>query len=335
MNEVIIKEIKIKDNKYKIPTLINRLLRKDLKLLILTKYDKNNNLILNDNIQIIDQEKIKLEIDKEYILKCKNIIIGQATYKGNTTFEATKIYINNEPKDIKDLFKDMNDEQSTNKEIETYTSGLFKYYYDFLIQCLEDNNNYFFINKMTAASSYIIAKKYFEDKGYIVSQPNVFIKNFNVEFDMLLLNKEEDKNKIIFDTEDVKAIVELKASGIVGYSEKIDNKENKIYNNKNYFQAYITYDQDYQKRQNKLKEYDKDIKEPYVEKDYETIKKEIIKIPFIYFCFYESNSKTNEAYKNMYNDIKELNKKQNIGKRTGIYLTVSKSQEYYTIPYDI
>jgi len=37
----------------------------------------------------------------------------------------------------------------------------------------------------------------------------------------------------------------------------------------------------------------------------------------------------------MYNDIKELNKKQNIGKRTGIYLTVSENQSYYTIPYDI
>ena len=73
---------------------------------------------------------------------------------------------------------------------------------------------------MTAASSYIIAKKYFEDKGYIVSQLYVFIKNFNVEFDMLLLNKEEDKNKIIFNKEDVKKIVELKTSSIVGYSEK-------------------------------------------------------------------------------------------------------------------
>ena len=330
MNEVIIKEISINNKKYKIPTLINRLLKKDLRLLILTKYSKNK-LVLNDNIQLINYEPKQLEINKEYILKCKNIIIGKAIYKGNNTFNTTSIYIENDYKTLNEFFKNI-DENKNN--IEEYTSGLFKYYYDFLIQCLEDNNNYFFINKMTAASSYIIAKKYFEDKGYIVSQPNVFIRNFNVEFDMLLLNNNVDTTKLIYEQKEVKEIVELKASGIVGYSKDIDNKKDKKYNNKNYFQAYITFDQEYQKKQNKLEEYDKDTEDNYVTKDYEKIKNEILKIPFTYFCFYESNTK-NKAYENMYNDIQELNKEQNIGKRTGIYLTVSENQSYYSIPYNI
>ena len=331
MNEVTIKEISINENKYKIPTLINRLLKKDLRLLILTKYNQNK-LVLNDNIQLIDYERKQLETNKEYILKCKNIIIGKAIYKGNNTFTTTSIYIENDYKTLNEFFRNI-DKNKNN--IEEYTSGLFKYYYDFLIQCLEDNNNYFFINKMTAASSYIIAKKYFEEKGNKVSPPNVFIRNFNVEFDMLLLNNNVDTTKLIYEQNEVKEIVELKASGIVGYSKDIDNKKDKKYNDKDYFQAYITFDQEYQKRQDKLEEYDKNTEDNYVTKDYEKIKNGILKIPFTYFCFYESNTPTNEAYKNMYNDIKELNKEQKIGKRTGLYLTVSENQSYYTIPYDI
>ena len=152
---------------------------------------------------------------------------------------------------------------------------------------------------------------------------------------MLLLNNNVDTTKLIYEQNEVKEIVELKASGIVGYSKDIDNKKDKKYNDKDYFQAYITFDQEYQKRQDKLEEYDKNTEDNYVTKDYEKIKNGILKIPFTYFCFYESNTPTNEAYKNMYNDIKELNKEQKIGKRTGLYLTVSENQSYYTIPYDI
>lgn len=330
MNEVLIKRIEINKKVYRVPTLIHRLLKKDLKLLLFTKYNKNNELVFRDNIKVIEYEKTTLEKNKEYILKCENIILGKAKYIGNNTFKAISICIKNDiDKSIKDLFIDVNNDISDCK-IEVYQKGLFRYYYDFLIQCLEDNNNYFFINKMTAISSYIVAKNFFKEKGCKVSQPNVFIRNFNVEFDMLLLDDKACSRKLVYEPEEVKSIIELKASGIVGYSKDIDNKPDKKYGKdyKNFFQAYITFDQNAEKWDKKLKEYDNDLYEAYVEDDYNTIKKEVLDIPYIYFCFYESNSPKNKAYECMYHDIKKVNN------RLGLFLTVSDNQDYYTIPYD-
>ena len=205
MNEVLIKRIEINKKVYRVPTLIHRLLKKDLKLLLFTKYNKNNELVFRDNIKVIEYEKTTLEKNKEYILKCENIILGKAKYIGNNTFKAISICIKNDiDKSIKDLFIDVNNDISDCK-IEVYQKGLFRYYYDFLIQCLEDNNNYFFINKMTAISSYIVAKKFFketikslEDKyktfnknisEYFLNLTNKFTEAFNLTDDNINAEK--------------------------------------------------------------------------------------------------------------------------------------------------
>ena len=248
MIDVIIKEAKINNKDYVIENISNRLLNKEVKLLLLTEY-KNKELKIKNSIKI--KTDIKLKVNDEVRLKISSrIIMGTGKVK-----EIDKDYyiINNlklwNMDTIDDLFTN-----TDNKDINKYKEGLFYYYYKFLIRFIEDNNLGHSFKKLSAVSSYIISKQLFEDNGYKVSPNNVFIRNCGIEFDLLLLKDKVDNTKYVYEMDEVDTIVELKASGYI--------------NNKDSFENYITYND-----RNEIED--------------KEILKEVQNKPFIYLSYFE------------------------------------------------
>ena len=250
MIDIIVKEAKINDKDYVIDNISNRLLNKELRLLLLTEY-KGKELKIKNSIKI--KTDTKLNIKDEVRLKVSSrIIIGTGKVK-----EIDKDYyiINNlklwNMNTIDDLFTNID-----NKDLNKYKEGLFYYYYQFLIRFIEDNNLNHSFKKLSAVSSYIVSKQLFEDKGYKVSPNNVFIRNCGIEFDLLLLNDKVDNNnnKYVYEMNEVDTIVELKASGYI--------------NNSNSFKDYITYND-----RNEIED--------------DEILKEVQNKPFIYLSYFE------------------------------------------------
>ena len=343
--------------------LYHRLLKQDVKILLLTEYI-NNSLNFRKQLTITNYEKdINLNIGDMVILNAATdkinkykISIGKAKVKkinnNSIVVKPYEIIIDNKlSANIDDMFCPLESRIINVKYLEKeypsvfdeykkrynnylnkldkkkYINGLFKTYYDSIIQYFKDNSNYYSISKVTAMSSYLNAKKYFEDKDKIVSNPNVFIKDFHLEFDLLLLKKGVNKRKFIFNLDEVEAIVELKSNGIIGYGNK-DTKKDKAYNNKRWFEAYVTFDNDYKKREMSLKNYDELLKNKTVSTNYRNLKERVQKIDYIFFCLYEKNYVRSATYENTYFDLLATGKTHK-----GIYFGISNGDKY-VIPID-
>ena len=120
--------------------------------------------------------------------------------------------------------------------IEKYVcNGLFELYYRMLVEEAKLNNKSRIEGKAAAMCSYLATKRvlnyFFDRKGLDleVSNPNVFIKNVNIEYDALIIKKNKDNyNKFIFDEGEVEAIIELKTSGC--FFSKDDLKKGEFIN---------------------------------------------------------------------------------------------------------
>lgn len=332
--------------------LLNRLLKQDIKILLLTYYN-NNKLQFRNELKITSYKnnsnfKKDIIVDLycgsitgKYNLKIGTGRIIEESSDNTIIVKPETILVNNkDTKNIEDMFQELNsvikdDEylkenyndglKEYNKRYEQYQqhikkdkyiNGLFKYYYDSMIQLFKDNNNYNSIGKVTAMSSYIIAKNFFEDKGKKVSYPNVFIRDFNMEFDMLLLKSSVENNKYVYDLSEVDAIVELKSNGIIGYTK--EDKETR------WFKSYITFDNNYAKKHEELYTSNLDL-----HKNYYNAMNQVRQQKYIYFCFYERNTKNTSTYENTYFDIMLAGKNY-----TGIYFTVAGDKGTYAIPID-
>lgn len=250
MIDVIIKEAEINDKDYVIDDISNRLLNKELRLLLLTEY-KGKELKIKNSIKI--KADTKLNIKDEVRLKVSSrIIIGIGIVKGieDGYYVINNLKIHN-MNTIDDLFTNID-----NKDLNKYKEGLFYYYYKFLIRFIEDNNLKHSFKKLSAVSSYIVSKQLFKDKGYKVSPNNVFIRSCGIEFDLLLLKDKvnNNNNKYVYEIDEVDTIVELKASGYI--------------NNTNSFKDYITYND-----RNEIED--------------KKILKEVQSKPFIYLSYFE------------------------------------------------
>ena len=123
--------------------------------------------------------------------------------------------------------------QDKSKIIKKYIyNGMFELYYKMLLEEAKMNNLNRISGKASAMCSYLATKKVFNDffnrNGYDleVSNPNVFIKDNNIEYDAVIIKKNKNNtNKYIFDTDEVIAIIELKTSGCFYSKEQLDNNE--------------------------------------------------------------------------------------------------------------
>lgn len=361
-NEVIIENMTLRTE-----FLLHRLLKQDVKILLLTDYyneklDFRKELKITKYVNNSDYKKNKIVdlycryANGKYNLKVGTGKITKEPIKNEIIIKPITIFVDNKDTDnIKDMFKELtsvikddkylkdnyNDKlleynnrytkykNNVENKKDKYINGLFKYYYESIIQLFKDNNNYYSISKITAMSSYIIAKNFFENKGNNVSFPNVFIKDFNIEFDMLLLKDKVNNNKYMYELDEVESIVELKSNGIIGYG-KDDKLKNPLYNNKRWFESYITFDNNYTEINKKLKQNDDDINDnEIVSKKYNALKKEICKKDFFYFCLYEKNRKNTATYENTYFDIILTGKNYK-----GIYFGITDERDGYIIPID-
>lgn len=294
INTIIIDDVSVKDNEYVIDDIANRVLTKELKLLLLTRYTKNKKLIIKDSIKITTDDKDLLKDDIVKLVISSRTIIGKGKIRSISNdyveINELEIYIDDDyTKDINKLFTNTN-----NVDINKYIEGLFYYYYRYLIRLIEDNNLDHSFKKLSAVSSYVISRDLFETKHYNVAPNNSFIRNCGIEFDLLLLKDGVDNSEYVYDFDDVLCIVELKANGYINKISKFEDFEN-----------YIIF--------NGRKQVEDD-----------NILEKVRKIPFIYLSYYEQI----DNYRNI---IKAITNKHN---RKGMILSVKDDNEYFYIPND-
>ena len=346
---------KVKINSESLNTIVldNRFVHQDVRIILLTEY-RQGKLQLREELEIKKYEKnSKLQKDDVIDLICKNykgnfnLKIGKVKYlreENDSIFvKPIKIYIEgdknydvDEKSNIYSLFELSNmDRHCTNLDtkIKEYIKeyGLFYYYYKFLLKALEYNKNYFNISKLSALCCYEIAKDYFERKGKNVSAQNVFIKNFNVEFDLLLLKKGIDNQKLVYEKNEVEKIVELKTRGIFYKKDDVPDKFEKYVKFELGKDRFINLSKDYKEYIGNASKSSDDIM------DYSVFLKEIQNIDYIYFCLDETSrkSKTNSSkkngsyYKMTYNILKKLPNHE------GLFFTTTDDYYHYIIPIDL
>ena len=315
--------------------------RKELKI-VKTKEMKNINFNENEVIELICMNykgkyknrngKVALKIGTaKYLSEDKeNIIVKPLTIEGgNSIYDLFEIIgkpskikiVDDTDEKLVDIKNDMTykkylteDEQKLKNKY-LGEKGLFKYYYYSLFKFYENNSQFFNIAKLSALTFYEVAKKYFMNHGETnISLPNVFIKDFDVEFDMLLLKEDVDSQKLFFNIKDVKAIVELKTRGLFFGKDTIYN-------------TFIDY-MNFNLGKEKFKE-ENDCSEELKKSargKYDNTKEEIKKLPYIYFCLDETDRGTETPYyETSYRAIKE-------DKKIGIFVCLTKDHEHYLIP---
>ena len=185
-----------------------------------------NRIIKLGNYEVIDKKTIKP-------LNCEQLfeIIKEKNYESYTS----------------DIWKDCIGKDNLNKFFDNYkkdekiidnyiNNDLLKIYYFMLLESSKINNEKRIAGKVSAMCSYLAVKKYlkkyFDDNKddnkleYEVSNPNVFIKNNNREYDALVIKKKENNNeKFLFSKEDVVATIEIKTSGYFTSKEKLLTNE--------------------------------------------------------------------------------------------------------------
>ena len=256
MNKAIIQDLKlllffqIKDNKLLERTEID-IVNEDINLL---EY-KTKKISLETEIpDFIKNKEDYIESGKNRIIKLGNYkVTGEKTIKPldcEQLFEIIKEkYYESYTSDIwkdcigKDNLSKIFDNYKKDKKeiIDNYiNSDLLKIYYFMLLESSKINNEKRIAGKVSAMCSYLAVKKYlkkyFDDNKddnkleYEVSNPNVFIKNNNREYDALVIkkkenNKENNNEKFLFSKEDVVATIEIKTSGYFTSKEKLLTNE--------------------------------------------------------------------------------------------------------------
>ena len=236
--EIKIKKVKIEDfeiefkeeNKY---WTRNRLTKKDWKLILFCEYNNNSELKIRDSLTITDyqtsdtlnrSDKIKIKLGnkslfgtgeikninrQELVLTDLSIYIDNKESTKDPLSLFKKIDINKcKSKTVKELYKD----DDYDKMLEIYTKGLFKIYYNSLIDCLKYNNTTKNGAKFDAMITYEVIKKELSQKLNI-SLPNSFIKNNLIEYDALILRDGIENVEHFYNYQDVLGIVEIKTSG--------------------------------------------------------------------------------------------------------------------------
>lgn len=122
----------------------------------------------------------------------------------------------------------------------------YKYYFKFIKDLEKEiyliNNNRIekrSFGKYIAMRFYLAVKATLENsdifkvRGYVVSEPNVFIKENKIEYDVMLLKKNTKINQGIYDAEDVVATIELKSGSMWTTSDQIiEYLKNEMFSNK-------------------------------------------------------------------------------------------------------
>ena len=249
VGEILVDEFEIDDLKQKYykyedkNILRDKLTKPEWKAFIFGEYNKNG-FGFRKNFKIIG--KVKGEFDslenKELIYKDgRNRKMGIVHVKkvldnSNNTYtllvDAIGIYLENEIKtNILELFKSFNGKDLSLDEKNEYINGLFKINYLAVRELLK----YFFFNekhevpegkssvdekyevpegKFSALCSYNALKMVLEENNIIISQLDSFVKGHKLEYDAIVLNKNVDSNKRIYDINDVVATIEIKTSGL-------------------------------------------------------------------------------------------------------------------------
>ena len=319
--------------KVNIKNFLKKTIIQDLKVLLLCEYNDDNKLVFRQEIKVLD--KIPSDCKKVIIKISSKREIGIAEVIDEYHIKPLEIFIENEHTDkIEDLFKtienhdvekykcltknNINIWEKNNckgkeklKEIkynssdkhsikEKYLSGLFKIYYDSLVYSSIINSIERIEGKANAMASYIAIKnnldKYLKEKKIAISNPNVFIKDINMEFDALIVNK-DSKEKFFFDNDEVNSLIEIKSSGL------FLSKDNLIDN------GFIKYITSHEKKQQELRK------------------------KYIYFSLYESYGQRDSSihyYEFLLANLSTLDKNKYIG----VFCALKKDQNHYLIPYE-
>lgn len=330
--------------KINIKNFLKKTIIQDLKILLFAEYNEKGELTKRKKTIKIENIKENLKEVPEIILKTsKETVIGKGKINNDGELELTEVLIDNKKNfsDIYDLFElipphkiDYNCKTEEDKNIWDYCKGkeqlinktyqedekvikkkyldnLFKIYYDSIVYFSIINSIDKIEGKASAMASYISIKnnlnEYFKKKklNLRISNPNVFIKNINIEFDALIVNSDKE-NDYFYDLDDVKAIIEIKSSGF------FTNKKNLI-----------------------LSQYEKDKEDlfiSYIIKSHKKISKEK-PIPYIYLSIYESFGQRKTSvhyYEFLLANILSLDSKQYIG----MFCGTKKDSKKYLIPYD-
>lgn len=326
-----------------IENFLNKTIIQDLKILIFGEYNNSNNLTFRKSLITINDIPNEYNIGDSIELKIsKKIVIGRGTIIQKNKVKVTEVCINNRDvfsNDINDMFelipshdidyesydsngnniweyckgkdrlkrKKYSKDKNESEIKKTYLNGLFKIYYDSIVYSCFVNNINKIEGKLSALTSYISIKnnmdKYLESKNLKISNPNVFIKNVNIEFDALIVNKNVS-DEYFFDSSDVKAIIEIKSSGF------FCKKDDLIYSkydseSKDWFIEYITEHEKY---------------------------KELANIPYVYLSIYESFGQKKSSvhyYEFLLSNLLSLNNNY-----IGMFCGTKKDSNVYLIPYD-
>lgn len=267
---------------------------------------KPKNIIIN-NKEINDIEDM-FELIKEHdINKYKSIDkIGIDIWENCTGKKELEKY-------LKEYYFKEKTEQEKKQITKKYISGLFRIYYDSLVYSSIINSTKQIEGKANAMASYIAIKEYLERKGFIISNPNVFIKNINMEFDALIIEKEA-KNNFYFEKDEVNSLIEVKTSGFFSSKKELRSKtkEEKDKNKDEKENAFIEYVKDHLKKQEK---------------------KELEHKKYIYFSLHESYGSKDTSvhyYEYLFANLLTLDKNKYIG----IFCALKKEQNKYLIPYE-
>lgn len=278
MNRIYLKEIYITNdltnNEFLVNniTLRNRFKTEEDKLIIFFQYI-NNELKLKKEIKITTIDKLtNYKTNTTYQLYLasdnqkentvpKTTLLGKGRIKKITKdyliLDNLYLYLDNTYTNLEiNLFENLNNDINKYK---IYTTGLFKIYYYSLIYLLEMYKYHNGGNKISALASYLSITN---NLNANLSYPNVFIKNNPTEMDILLLKDHIKNNKYYYDTDEVKAIIEIKSCGFIN-------------NNENEFKNYIEENFNYQNKKTNHKE--------------QTINLSNSNIKYIYFSLYERN----------------------------------------------
>lgn len=189
-------------------------------------------------------------------------------------------------------------------------NGLFKIYYDSIIYASIFSSMNRIEGKASAMASYLSIRdnlnKYLNNKKLCISNPNVFIKDINMEFDALIINKEK-QNEYFFNIEDIKAIIEIKSSGYISSKENLIGSQ------------YL--DENGNPKQDEFIKY---IKEHEV--------KHKVTLPYIYLSIYESFGQRKTSihyYEFLLANILSLDSDKYID----MFCGTKTDSDYYLIPY--
>lgn len=321
-------------------------------------------LFKNENLKLYDKDK-KIDTDKEIIIKYgKTVPIAFGECKKDKKVLSINgfIYkINPKGKEYEFSKSDTLEGIAKLEKSETEVDKLLEVYFNHIMKQAIYHKHSNMSGKFSAMITYECLKKYldeeFKDSDIRLSAPNCFIKDYNQEFDALIVKKDEHKrNKYFYGREDVLAVLELKTSGVM-YTEGQDGENFKkeferavIYNyfrNKIYSEDYKDYNyqgkNEHGNEEDEQKKFRKWVRGLFSDKKFKEFKEEIIEKnkdkfinmpPFLYISFHENSKRvkyTEEAIKD-YNDY-VTKKKKKLPKFDSFFITEKKNSEVYICDY--